>query len=98
MKASKRDIQRKKETLNIDIKCINEDYNNNYQRKVLMHKELKEVKETIEIINDELSSKEEEVLRLRIKIRQTDIEKEKLEAEQLALRKLIGKQSRGKNA
>ena len=44
-----------------------------------MGQEMKELKETIEFINNDLSSKDEEILRVRIKIRQVDMERERLE-------------------
>ena len=65
---------------------------------MLMHQEMIELKETIDTINTDLSVRDEEVLKMRIKIRQVDMEREKLEAELQILKKLLGKQSRGKNA
>ena len=69
VKAQTREVQKKKDTIANEIQCINEDYKLTFDRKMRMGEEMKEIKETIEIINTDLSQKEEEILRVRIKIR-----------------------------
>ena len=56
------------------------------------------MREVILEIGEDFSRRDEEILKVRIKMRQADMEREKLELETQALRKQIGKISRGKNA
>ena len=63
-----------------------------------MDRDLREVKETIETVRADLSQRDEELLKIRIRIRQADMERERLEAELRSLSRVVGKQSRGKNA
>jgi hypothetical protein len=46
-----------------------------------MHEEFIELKETIETIKNDLSKKDEEILKILIKMRQVDMEKDRLEQE-----------------
>jgi regulator of replication initiation timing len=61
-----------------------------------MHQDILEAKDTIKDIQEDLNTREEEILRVRIRIRQADMERERLEQESQALRKQIGKITRGK--
>lgn len=98
VKAMKEEMKRKRETLRIEVECINGDYKAAFTKKVQMHEELNELKETILEINDDIQRRDEEILKVRIKMRQADIERERLEAELQLLRKQVGKNTRGKNA
>jgi hypothetical protein len=46
-----------------------------------MHQDFIELKETIETIKNDLSKKDEEILKILIKMRQVDMEKDRLEQE-----------------
>ena len=61
---------------------------------------MKFFEDTMSDINVDMEVRDEEILKVRIKIRQADIEKERLEAQIQHLRRQISKnhQSRGKNA
>lgn len=93
---SKADLLKKKSTLSLEIQCINEDYRAAFDKKTAMHQEIIETKDAIKDIQVALSTREEEILRIRIKIRQADMERERLEQESQALRRQIGKITRGK--
>ena len=82
----------------MEIQCINEDYKATFDKQMQMHEEFIELKETIETIKNDLSKKDEEILKILIKMRQVDMEKDRLEQEYQQIKKLIGKQTRGKNA
>jgi len=77
----KEEMKRKRETLRIEVDCINGDYKAAFNKKVQMHEELNELKETIAQIAEDISIRDEEILKVRIKMRQVDIERERLEAE-----------------
>ncbi len=57
-----------------------------------------ELEDTISDIREDMSGKDQELLKIRIKIRQADIERERLEQELAILRKQLGpNKGRGKN-
>ncbi len=57
-----------------------------------------EFQEAINDINENMQKRDEELLKVRIQMTQVDLERQKLESELQILRKLIGKQGRGKSA
>lgn len=58
---------------------INEDYRHQYERKMAMQQEMIEIEETVNDVNEDLSQIDQEMLKIRIKMRQADIERERME-------------------
>ena len=71
----------------MEIQCINEDYKVTFDKQMQMHQDFIELKETIETIKNDLSKKDEEILKILIKMRQVDMEKDRLEQEYQQIKK-----------
>lgn len=65
----KNETKKKKETLIREIQCINEDYKATYAKKEDMEREMEEIIDNIKDVNEDISKKEEEQLKVRIKMR-----------------------------
>lgn len=52
---------------------------------------MQELQETIKEINEDMQRRDEELLKVRIRMTQVDMERQKLEGELQNLRKVIGK-------
>ena len=65
----KGEIKAKRDTIQYEIVCISDDYKSTFDKKLKMHEDMREINETIEVINEEISGRDEEILKLRIKMR-----------------------------
>jgi chromosome segregation ATPase len=81
------EVQKQKDVLRQEIASINDDYKSQYSKKQAIDDEMKFLEDTMDDINADMEVRDEEILKVRIRIRQMDIEKDKLEAQMQHLRR-----------